>query len=334
MSCFRAWQVPAFGAALELAQKERQPLADNEVRILMRAFSLNYRDLLLAKGLYNPRQALPFVPLSDGVGEVVEVGTNVRQHQVGDRVMTAFAPYWRSGEPSKRALRDALGGPIPGVLSEEVVLPGASVVAAPTSLSDAEAATLPCAAVTAWNALKSASLLPGDVVVTQGTGGVSLFALQLGKTFGARVVITSSSDEKLERTASMGAFRTWNYQANPKWSESVRDVDGAKLVVELGGAETMRESLRAVQPGGTIAVIGNLSGNEATLFLPSLLMNRVHMRGIMVGSVQDLREVATAVETHQIKPVIDREFSFEDANEALGHLEARKHFGKICLNVE
>ncbi len=307
-----------------------------QVLLKMRAWSLNYRDLLVAKGLYNPKLKLPFVPLSDGVGEVMAVGEGVTRVKPGERVAGIFMQKWLEGELNDAKARSGLGGAISGVAAEQVVLHEEGVVPAPAHLSDEEAATLPCAAVTAWNALVAAGKVKaGDCVLIQGTGGVSLFALQFARLLGARVIATSSSDEKLGRVRQLGASDGINYKTTPEWGDRVRELTagtGVDHVVEVGGAGTLPQSLRAVRMGGAISLIGVLSG--AGQFNPTpILMKNVRLQGIFVGSRAMFEDMNKAMALHQLRPIVDRVFRFDQIREALRYMESGAHFGKICLKV-
>lgn len=304
-----------------------------QVLIQMRAWSLNYRDLMLVRGTYAPKLQLPFVPLSDGAGEVVAVGAGVSRVKPGDRVAGCFMQKWIEGDSSETKAKSALGGAIPGVAADYVVLDAEGVVTVPAHLSDEEAATLPCAGVTAWNALVgSGGLHAGNTVLTQGTGGVSLFAVQFAKMCGARVISTSSSDEKLKRVRQLGASETINYRSTPAWGHRVRELTGGGVdhVVEVGGAGTLAESLRAVRMGGRISLIGVLAGLGQVDPLP-VLMKNVCVQGIFVGSRAMFEAMNAAIALAQMRPIVDRVFAFEEIRAALRHMESGAHFGKIVL---
>lgn len=306
-----------------------------QVRLRLEAASLNYRDLLMATGRYNPKQPLPLIPCSDGVGVVDAVGPGVGRLRPGDRVATMFCQGWIAGEPSRERLRSTLGGPLDGTLAELVVLDQEGVAPVPEGLSPVEAATLPCAALTAWSALVSyGGVRPGDTVLVQGTGGVALFALQIAIAHGARVIVTSSQDWKLERIRDLGAWREINYRREPEWGRVVREMTGGRgvdQVIEVGGADTLAQSLRAVRIGGTISLIGVLSGVESTLPLTSILMQNVRLQGILVGSRDRFEGMTRAFEAHRIRPLVDRVFPFDEGREAFAYLAAGHHVGKICL---
>lgn len=308
-----------------------------EVLVRIRAASLNFRDLMISKGQYNPHFKLPLVPMSDGAGEVVENGPGASRFKPGDRVSCNFMARWVDGPVDDFKAKSALGGEIPGVLAQEVVLPESGLIGLPDSLSFEEAATLPCAGVTAWHALfETGGVSPGQTIVTQGTGGVSIFALQFSKLAGLRVIVTSSSDAKLERARSMGAAETINYKSTPDWEKPVRAMTGgvgADLVVELGGAGTLPKSLRAVRTGGKVAMIGVLSGPGPGVDPVPILIRGIRLQGVFVGSRSMFEEMLRAIEFHQIKPVIDRVFEFEQAVDALRHLESGSHFGKVLIKV-
>jgi NADPH:quinone reductase-like Zn-dependent oxidoreductase len=306
------------------------------VLIRVKALSLNYRDLLVVKGLYNPRMRLPAVPFSDGAGEVVAVGDGVTRVKVGDRVAGIFMQKWLDGGIDEAKAKSSLGGGAEGMLAELVALHEDGVVRLPEHLTDEEAATLPCAAVTAWHALVTAGKLKtGDSVLTQGTGGVSIFALQFARMHGARVIATSSSDEKLARVKQMGASDGINYKTTPDWDKRVLELTGGvgvDHVVEVGGAGTLGRSLKAVRMGGMVALIGVLSGGGEVNPMP-ILMKNVRVQGIYVGSRAMFEAMNRAIALHQMRPVIDRVFPFAQVKDALRHMESGAHFGKICVRV-
>jgi NADPH:quinone reductase-like Zn-dependent oxidoreductase len=320
--------------ALRLSERQQPKPGPTEVLLKVRAASLNFRDLLVVKGLYNPKLPLPRVPVSDAVGEVIEAGAAVTQVKPGQRVAGLFMQKWQSGQLTDEAARSALGGNIDGLLAEYVVLHEEGVIPVPGHLTDEEAATLPCAALTAWNALFEANRIKlGDSVLVQGTGGVSLFALQFARLAGARVIATSSSDAKLERVKGLGAPHGINYKTTPEWGDAVRKLtDGAGVdhVVEVGGAGTLPQSLRAVRTGGTISLIGVLSGGGQVNPMP-ILMKGVRVQGIFVGSREMFEAMNRTIALHQLRPVVDRVFPFAEAVEALRYLESGAHFGKIVI---
>jgi NADPH:quinone reductase-like Zn-dependent oxidoreductase len=308
-----------------------------QIVVRMAAVSLNYRDLLMVQGFYNPRQALPFIPLSDGVGRVTAIGAGVRRVKVGERVAACFFQRWTCGAPTKEALREALGGPLDGTLCEQMLLPEGGVVRVPEHLGDEEAAALPCAGLTAWSALfEEGRVRAGDTVLVQGTGGVSLFALQLAKMAGARVIVTSSSDEKLELARALGADELVNYRQTPDWGRRAVELTGGTgvdHVVEVGGAGTIEQSLQAVRVGGTISVIGNLAGNEKELSLVRILMRKIRLQGVLVGHREAFEAMMRAVAQTKLRPVIDRTFEFAEARAAFAAMAEEKHFGKICIRM-
>jgi NADPH:quinone reductase-like Zn-dependent oxidoreductase len=304
--------------------------------VRIRACSLNYRDLVVAKGGYGRAVKTPLTPLSDGAGEVLSVGPGVTRVKPGDRVCPIFMQRWMEGHPDDDKFASALGGALDGVLAEQVCLSADALVPIPEHLSFEEAATLPCAAVTAWNALfRSGGLKPGETVLTLGTGGVSIFALQFAKLAGARVVATSSSDAKLRRVFEMGANETVNYKTNPDWHKPVRefaDGRGVDHVVEVGGAGTLPLSIQAAKRGGHIALIGVLSGTGEMDPRP-ILLKSIRLQGIYVGSREMFEEMNRAISLARLHPVIDRVFGFDEAVAALRHMESGAHFGKICIRV-
>lgn len=326
----------AFGLEnLKPAERDTPAPSRGEVRLNMRAASLNYRDYLMVKGAYNPKQPLPLVPCSDGVGVVDEVGEGVEHLQPGDRVATLFAPLWQGGRPDHERIRTTRGGPLDGTLAEQMVLPESAVVKVPEHLSHVEAATLPCAALTAWTALVTqGDVTAGDTVLVQGTGGVALFALQFARMLGARVIVTSSKDEKLEKARDLGAWKTINYVDDPTWGRTAKrltDGEGVDHVIEVGGAGTLAQSCAAVRIGGAVSLIGILSGTKVEMHLTPILMQNVRVQGIFVGHRESFEAMNRAIGQHQLKPVVDRVFPFEETREAFFYLSAARHMGKICI---
>ena len=300
-----------------------------QVLVRVRAASLNYRDLLLAKGQYNPKLTFPRVLGSDAAGEVAAVGADVTRWKPGDRVAGCFMPPWDGGPITDAAAKSAPGSDRDGVLAERVLFEESGVVRVPDHLTFEEAATLPCAAVTAWNALTAAGAGTGTTVLLQGTGGVSIFALQLAKALGARTIITSSSDEKLSRALALGADAGTNYKTNPDWDKWARQQTGGAgvdVVIEVGGAGTLDRSLKAVRTGGHVALIGVLAGG--TTFNPMfVLMKAVRLQGVFVGSRAMFEALNAVIAAKQMRPVIDRVFPLADAPAAFRHLESGSHFG-------
>ena len=320
---------------LRLAEKPDPEPGPGEVRLKMRAAALNYRDLLVPEKGYGARmKALPLIMLSDGAGVVDRLGPDVTAPAVGTRVCPLMCQSWLAGEPDDAKLALTLGSELDGTMADFMVLPAAGVVPVPDHLSDAEAATLPTAAITAWRALISEGRLrPGERVLVQGTGGVSLFALLFAKLAGAFVVVTSSSDEKLERARALGADATLNYRTTPDWGRPARELAGGGLdhVVEVGGQGTLPQSLRAVRAGGTISLIGVLAGGSMDARLGLVVTRHVRLQGITVGSGDDFRAMAEAIGHSRLRPPIDSEFAFEDLHAALDHLASGRHFGKIVI---
>ena len=328
------------GAGIEgLARITRASAAPGpkDVRVRMRAVALNYRDLMVARG-DSGVPGLDVVPASDGAGEVVEVGHEVTQFRPGDRVISAFFPDWQDGaqEPSKVAR--ALGGSADGVLAEEVVMDERAWVAMPAHLDFAEAATIPCAAVTAWHALFGLDpLKPGDCVLLLGTGGVSTWALQLAKAAGLRVAISSSDDAKLDRAVALGADATINYRRTPEWHDEALRLTGGRgvdRVLDIGGPDTLPRSIAAVRSGGTIAVIGRLTGTAGVTIDPAALFGgSKRLAGVLVGSRAMTEDVVRFLELTGIRPVIDKLFDFADAREAYAYLGDAQHFGKVVIRL-
>jgi NADPH:quinone reductase-like Zn-dependent oxidoreductase len=334
----RTWRfVESFGIEnlrlVELPDPEPGP---GEAVVRVRACSLNYRDLVVANGGYGRTVKVPLTPLSDGAGEVMAVGAGVTRVKPGDRVCGIFMQRWIEGGPSDEKFASALGGGIDGMLSEQVRLNAEGLVPMPPHLSFEEAATLPCAAVTAWNGLfRSGGLKPGESVLVLGTGGVSIFALQFGKIAGARVIATSGSDAKLERVRAMGAHGTVNYKTNPAWDKAVLALTGGvgvDHVVEVGGAGTLPLSIRSVRRGGHIALIGVLTG-QGEMDPRPVLVKSVKVQGIYVGSREMFEEMNRAISLAGMRPVVDRVFGFEEAPEAMRYMATGAHFGKVCIRV-
>ncbi len=335
----RVWELrDAFGMEhLQLRERPDPKPGPGEVLLRMRAASLNYRDTLVVRGGHGPRFRLPLIPVSDGVGEVIDVGEGVAGLARGDRVCPVFFPTWLSGPPSQERFRISLGGDVDGMLAQQMCLPAAHVVAVPEHLSDAEAASLPCAGVTAWSAVISQGRVgPSDTVLVQGTGGVALFAMQFAKAAGARVIITSSDDGKLERARALGADETINYRQTPDWDRVVKAMtsgEGVDHVVELGGAGTLERSVRCARIGGTLSLIGVLAGAKADVPLPLVVMRNLRLQGVTVGSRDDFAAMVRTIARHRLQPVVDRIFAFEQAPDAFAYFEQQHHFGKVCIAI-
>src|SRR5271170_3060233 len=340
----RAYPITQFGVDhLKQADLPMLQIARGMALIRIHAVSLNYRDLMMVKGLYNPKMALPRIPCSDGAGEIVAIGEGVSRVQVGDRVCGIFMQRWLDGRLTAERSKAALGGDIDGMLAEYALLDADGVVRFPEHLSYEEAATLPCAGVTAWNALHYAGepphpALPGETVVIQGTGGVSIFALQFAKLLGAKVIGTSSSDEKLTRAYGLGLDAGCNYKERPEWSKWVTEETkghGADRIIEVGGAGTFSQSLRAARVGGMIAQIGVLSGSTTAepLALTPILHKQLRVQGIYVGSRAMFERMNVVIAEAKLRPVIDHVFGFDQVREAFLHMESGSHFGKIVIRV-
>jgi NADPH:quinone reductase-like Zn-dependent oxidoreductase len=334
----QTYEINEFGVDnLTLTDREEPPAKANEVKVKFHAVSLNYRDLMMVKGAYNPRLKTPLVPFSDGAGEVTEVGETVTKFKVGDRVTPIFMQGWIDGAINGAKGRTALGGDLDGCLREFGTFDENGLVCIPDHFSYEEAATLPCAAVTAYHALyESCGIKPDSTILLQGTGGVSIFALQLASVLGCRIIITSSSDEKLERAKELGATDLINYKTTEDWDKKVLELTekrGVDTVVEVGGAGTMQKSVNAVRVGGHVAVIGVLSGRGD--FNPtSILMKSVRLQGIYVGSRQMFEDMNRLFSQHtHLKPVIDKTFEFGEVKDALKYMESGSHFGKIVVKI-
>jgi len=319
---------------LRIAQRPDPKPGPGEVLLRMKAASLNYRDLLVPLRGYGAHTGtLPLIPVSDGVGEVIETGAGVTRVKVGDRVCPCFRQGWIDGPPDP-SYRN-LGGPIDGTMSELMCLPAEGVVKVPAYLSDEQAATLPCAALTAWSALRmDERLAPGARVLVQGTGGVALFALQFAKLMGAQVTVISSSDAKIERARALGADAAVNYRTTPDWAKATRDItdgQGYDHILELGGEQTLPQSLLCVRTGGAITIIGVLSGAKMSLEVGRVVMKQARMFGIGVGHRNGFDAMMRALDQHRVVPVVDRVFEFDALKDAFAYLKSAAHFGKICI---
>lgn len=319
---------------LRLVERPRPTAGPGEVVVALKAASINFRDLATVTAPMTPR--LPLIPLSDGAGVVEAVGEGVERVKPGDLVMPSFFPRWLAGPPSPAGLA-ALGGVLDGCACEAIALTAEGVTRAPAHFDAAEAATLPCAAVTAWRALMvEGGLMAGQTVLVQGTGGVSIFALQFAKLAGARVIVTSSSDEKLERAKALGADDLINYRARPDWAKAARELTdgrGVDHVVEVGGAGTFRESIAASTYGGHVAVIGVLSGAVKDLSVVEIFARNLKISGITVGSRLHVEQMVRAIEVAKLRPVIDRRFPLPQLGDALALMRGASHFGKIVIDI-
>jgi NADPH:quinone reductase-like Zn-dependent oxidoreductase len=332
----RAWQISSFGIdSLEFVERPTPEPGPGEVLVAVRAISLNYRDLMVVKGKYNPKMSLPRIPCSDGAGEVVSVGEGVTAWMPGDRVMGIFMQNWLEGRLTAAKAKGALGGDVDGMLADHVVLRETGLVEIPAHLSFQEAATLPCAAVTAWNALAAGDLKPGETVLIQGSGGVSIFALQFARLRGLRVLGVSSSDQKLERMAGLGLDAGLNYRMDPDWDTWARlqtDGEGVDLVVEVGGMGTLPRSLKALKVGGTVAQIGVLTEQADPINIGAMLHKVARIQGIYVGSRTDFVEMNKAISLGQMRPV-GEEFHWAQTVEVFNRMQEASHFGKMVLSV-
>ncbi|MDZ4848329.1 MAG: NAD(P)-dependent alcohol dehydrogenase [Pirellulaceae bacterium] len=334
---FKAWVYRDFNSAyrLEIVDRPELKLEDSQVRVAIRGVSLNYRDVIALKNKAG-RKVDGRIAASDGSGEIIEIGKSVTEWRVGDRVAGCFFPTWKSGRFDLGYHREDLGGSLDGMLAEQVVVDQDGLVEIPNQLSFAEAATLPCAAVTAWHALViRGSLQSGQTVLVLGTGGVSIFALQIANAMGAKVIVTSSSDEKLEKAKAMGAWATIHYGREPDWDREVwklTDGKGVDHVVETGGPGTLERSMKSIAAEGKIALIGVLTGfGPPTASLFPLLARNVSLNGIYVGSRQHFKELNQFLTQSKIHPVIDSQFAFDEAPTAFESLEDARHFGKIVI---
>ncbi len=334
----KAYEIQQFGIAnLKMVDRPDPEPSPGQVLLGMKAWSLNYRDLLVAGGRYNPKLKFPMVPLSDGVGEVLAVGDGVTRVKTGDRVAGIFMQSWIVGPFQDSFAKSAMGGAIDGVLAEKVVLPAEGVTPIPQHLSYEEAATLPCAGVTAWNSVvETGEVKSSDTILVLGSGGVSVFALQFARLNGARVIATSGSDQKAERLKELGASDVVNYRTVADWDKKVRELTGGKgvdHVVEVGGAGTFQKSLLVTRGGGRVSVIGNLGGLTTDINVAFILHKWLTVQGIFVGSRKAFENMNTAISESKLKPVIDRVFGFGEVSEAMKYMESGAHFGKVVISA-
>jgi NADPH:quinone reductase-like Zn-dependent oxidoreductase len=336
----RAYLLPKGGAGIDaLATVDRptpKPLY-RQMLLKVAACSLNFRDLGIVRGTYRMPVRENLIPLSDGAGEVVEVGPGVTRVKAGDKVAGCFFQRWPGGEMTPDAGTSALGGAIDGMLAEYVVLEEDGLVKIPEHLSLEEGATLPCAGVTAWNAIvQHAKLIAGQTVLLQGTGGVSIFGLQLAHAMGIIAIVTSSSDEKLARAKALGAACGINYKTTPEWDKAAVAFNGGRgvdHVIEVGGANTLTRSFGAIRNGGKVSMIGGLSGGATELNPGLIFSKRANVQGIYVGSTEMFTAMNAAIAANKIKPAIDRVFGFDEVKAAYQHMAAGAHFGKIVIKV-
>ena len=328
-------RAPAGLGNLELVEADPPQPRAGEVWVRIRASSVNFHDDLVVHGKIPSADGR--VPLTDGAGEVVAVGEDVGELKVGDSVVSTFWPYWLGGEMTPAIRRDIPGETVDGYASEYVCKPAHFFTKAPAGCSHLEAATLACAGVTAWRALVTCGRVkPGDTVLVQGTGGVSLFALQFAKAAGARVIATSSSEQKLEKLRSLGADAVINYQAVPGWGEKAKaltDGRGVDHVIEVGGPATFAQSIAACRTGGHIAIVGVLTGFAGEISIPALFSNQIRTSGISIGSRADQEDMIRAIAVNHLKPVVDRSFPLQEIVAAFEYYESQKHFGKVCLEL-
>tara|TARA_R110002049_G_scaffold100580_3_gene244815 strand:+ start:3828 stop:4847 length:1020 start_codon:yes stop_codon:yes gene_type:complete len=322
---------------LKLAERAEPNCGAGQVVVEIRMASLNARDLIVPdRGYGRATGELPLIPVSDGVGEVVAVGEGVTRVALGDRVCPTYFQNWAGGEPTPERFASALGGPLDGVMADRICLSAEGVVKVPDYLSDAEAATLPCAALTAWSAVVThGKTRAGDKVLVQGTGSVALFALAFAKMQGAHVTVISSSDEKLTRVTDMGADATINYRTEEDWARASRpltaDRGGYDNIIELGGAQTLPLSLRAVRPGGTLSMIGVLSGLNIEASLGPIVARQVRLQGVTVGHRDGFEAMLRAMAQHELRPLLGETFRFAELKEAMTHLRTGGHFGKTLI---
>ena len=323
--------------ALKLTEQSSRAVGATEVKVRVRAVSLNYRDLMMAKGAKKANRPNPLTPVSDGAGEVIEVGSTVKGYKPGDRVVASFFPTWLDGPLSDYHHANALGGSADGMLSEEVVLDQSAWLKIPEHLSFEQASTLPCAGLTAYHALfEAASLRPGDTVLLQGTGGVSILALQLAKAAGATVLMTSSSAEKAARAKALGAAEVFDYKQNLTWGEAAKAWTkgrGVDIAIEVGGPGTFDQTIASLRYGGTMSILGVLTGTRGEVNTYAIFHKTLRVAGVYVGSVAMFEKLNRALAANKIEPVVDKTFAFEQAKEAYEYLASGNHFGKVVVRV-
>lgn len=318
---------------LKLVEEEQPEPRPGELLVRIRASSLNFHDDLVVLGKIPCADGR--VPLTDGAGEVVAMGENVTEFKIGDHVVGTFFPYWLGGEMAPTTRRDIPGDTVDGYARDYVCLPAHAFTKAPAGYTHVEAATLPCAGVTAWRSLVvCGQVKPGETVLILGSGGVSLFALQFAKAAGARVIATSSSDEKLEKLKQLGADAVINYKAVPDWGQKAKELTGGRgvdHVIEVGGPGTLPQSIKACRTGGHIALIGVLTGWAGEVALPEIFVRQLRISGIFVGSRADQEDMIRALTANRLRPIIDRRFTLPEIKNAFKYYESQKHFGKVCL---
>lgn len=332
----RSLQLTAFGLDhLQIVDAPAPTPGPHEVLVRMEAASLNYRDHLLVTGQLYRGVTLPLVPVSDGAGTVLQVGSAVSRFKPGDRVTTFYKSRWLAGAMRPEWEGAEIGGPCPGVMRELACFDAYSLAHAPANLSSLQAATLPIAALTAWEALEQARLTTGQTVLLLGTGGVSMFALQFATARGARAIVLSSSDEKLQRAMALGATHGINYAKQPQWADAVREATGGvgvDAVIETVGAATLTQSLEATRMQGFVGLVGFVGGIEARLALTQVILKRLRVQGISVASLEAHERMVRAVESAGLEPVLDRVYGFDQLREAFEHLASGRHFGKIGID--
>ncbi|HQN64683.1 MAG TPA: NAD(P)-dependent alcohol dehydrogenase [Methylophilus sp.] len=318
-----------------VGQRETVEPKAGQITVRLHANSLNYHDFAVVSGMWGPSE--PRIPMADGAGEVIAVGAGVTEFAVGDHVVSTFFPTWEAGKPLVEGFATVPGDGVDGYARETVTACAKAFTLAPKGWSHVEASTLTTAALTAWRALMCDDhLKPGDTVLVQGTGGVSIFALQFAKAAGATVIATSSSDEKLERLRAMGADHVINYRSQSNWGEAAHKLTGGRgvdHVVEVGGPATLEQSMAAARVGGHISVIGILTGLGGQINIVAALVKQLRLQGVLVGSRSQQQDMVRAIDANGIKPIVDKIFPLEDIVAAFQYQETNRHFGKICLEM-
>lgn len=329
-----------FGAlssnALTLDQVNRKDIQPDEVRVSVKAISLNFRDYAISLGLYSPDQSLPFIPCSDASGLVTEIGTAVKSFKIGDRVITHYIQGWNDGPGTAENQKNTLGSPLEGVLQSSIIIPEQGIILAPNTLDEISASTLPIAGLTAWSALTTkAKARPGEILLVQGSGGVSLFAIQLGKALGLNIIAITSNKTKANKLSELGADKVIIAKHGEEWSEKIlsETKDGVDIILDVGGGSTISSSSKSLKHGGRIVSIGFLGGINPKIDISELILKNASIQGITVGNRNDLSQLSKFIDSHQIKPIVDSIYSFKNAPLAFARIASGNQFGNVCIEV-